>query len=90
MILNDRADISLLQVPLASQVNMSRDLRNTIHYMETGGSSGQGSLIENDFIQRILGECLLISNLPGKALRTLVYIARLAERFNMRSQSRAL
>ena len=33
----------------------------------------------------ILGECLLISILPGKALRTLVYIARLAERFNMRS-----
>ena len=38
---------------------------------------------------RILGECLLISSLPGKALRTLVDIARLAERFNMRSQSRA-
>ena len=31
----------------------------------------------------------LISSLPGKALRTLVDIARLAERFNMRSQSRA-
>ena len=40
-------------------------------------------------IQRILGECLLISSLPGKALRTLVDIARLAEQFNMRSQSRA-
>ena len=40
-------------------------------------------------IKRILGECLLISSLPGKALRTLVDIARLAERFNMRSQSRA-
>ena len=38
---------------------------------------------------RILGECLLISSLPGKALRTLVDIARLAERFNKRSQSRA-
>ena len=38
---------------------------------------------------RILGEFLLISSLPGKALRTLVDIARLAERFNMRSQSRA-
>ena len=37
----------------------------------------------------ILGECLLISSLPGKALRTLVDIARLAERFNMRSQRRA-
>ena len=33
---------------------------------------------------RILGE----SSLPGKALRTRVDIARLAERFNMRSQSR--
>ena len=31
--------------------------------------------------------CLLISSLPGKALRTLVDLARLAERFNMRSQS---
>ena len=30
-------------------------------------------------IERILGECLLISNLPGKALRTLVDIARLSE-----------
>ena len=40
-------------------------------------------------IQRILGECLLISSLPGKALRMLDDIARLAERFNMRSQSRA-
>ena len=28
---------------------------------------------------RILGECLLISHLPGKASRTLVDIARLAE-----------
>ena len=32
----------------------------------------------------ILGECLLISSLQGRALRTLVDIARLAERFNMR------
>ena len=39
--------------------------------------------------QRIQGECLLILSLPGKALRRLVDIARLAERFNMRSQSRA-
>ena len=37
----------------------------------------------------LLGERLLISSLPGKALRTLVDIARLAERFNKRSQSRA-
>ena len=29
------------------------------------------------------------SSFPGKALRTLVDIARLAERFNMRSQGRA-
>ena len=36
---------------------------------------------------RILGECILISSLPGKSLRTLVEIARLAERFNKRSQS---
>ena len=40
-------------------------------------------------IYRILGECLLISSLPDKALRTLLDIARLSERFNMRSQSRA-
>ena len=39
--------------------------------------------------KRILGECLLISSLPGKAMRMLVDIARLAERFNMRSQSGA-
>ena len=39
-------------------------------------------------VKGILGECLLISSLPGKALRTLVDIARLAERFNMRSKSR--
>ena len=30
-----------------------------------------------------LGECLLISGLPGKALRMLVDITRLAERFNL-------
>ena len=47
MILNDRVDIILLQVPLANLFNMS--LRNTIHYMERRGSSGQGSLFENDF-----------------------------------------
>ena len=40
-------------------------------------------------IYRILGECLLISSWPGKALRTFVDIARLAERINMRSQSLA-
>ena len=38
----------------------------------------------------MLGECLLISSLPGKALRMFVDIVRLVERFNMRSQSRAL
>ena len=32
-----------------------------------------------------IGSCLLILSLPGKALRTHVDIARLAERFNMRS-----
>ena len=30
--------------------------------------------------------CLLISSLPGKVLRTLVDIVRLAERFNKRSR----
>ena len=40
-------------------------------------------------INRIPGSHLLISSLPAKALRTLFDIARLAERFNMRSQSRA-
>ena len=33
-------------------------------------------------IYRILGECLLISSLPGKALRTHVDIARLAPIIN--------
>ena len=37
----------------------------------------------------ILGKCLLISRLPGKALRTHVDITRLAERFNLHSQSQA-
>ena len=37
-------------------------------------------------ITRMIGECLLKSSLPCKALRTFVDIARLAERFNMRSQ----
>ena len=32
-----------------------------------------------DEIYRLLGECLLISSLPGKALRMLVDMARLAE-----------
>ena len=36
--------------------------------------------------KRTLGECLLISSLPGKASRTFVDIARLAELFNMRSK----
>ena len=40
--------------------------------------------------KRLLGECLLISSLPGKALRMLVDIARLAERFYMRYQSPSL
>ena len=40
-------------------------------------------------IYRVLGECLLISSLPGKALRMLADVARLAKRFNMRSQSEA-
>ena len=46
-----------------------------------------GPFIELYF--RMLGKCLLISSLPGKALRTLNDIGRLAERFNMHSQSRA-
>ena len=36
-----------------------------------------------------VGECLLISSLLGLASRTLVDIARLAERCNMCSRSRA-
>ena len=35
----------------------------------------------------MLGECLLILSLPDKALRMLVDIVRIAERFNMRSKS---
>ena len=35
----------------------------------------------------MLGECLLIPSLPGKDLRTLVDIAKLAKRLNLRSQS---
>ena len=46
-------------------------------------------LINSLYRERILGECLLKSSLPGKALRMHVDITRLAERFNMHSQSRA-
>ena len=42
MILNDREDTILLQVPLAKSICLSGT--------ETRGSSGQGLLIENDFI----------------------------------------
>ena len=50
---------------------------------------GKAELPEPHVENTMIGECLLISSLPGKALRTFVDIARLAERFNMRSQSRA-
>ena len=39
--------------------------------------------------ERILDECLLVSSVPGKALRMLVDIVRLAERFKTRFQSQA-
>ena len=57
----------------------------SIIYSQGGTNTG---MTRPEVINRnTLGECLLISSLPGKALRTLVDIARLAERFNMRSQS---
>ena len=40
-------------------------------------------------VKRIQGECLLISSLPGEALRMIVDIARLVKRFNKHSQSLA-
>ena len=61
-----------------------------VHIQYMGQHMRSGFLVHMSKTKRILGECLLISSLPGKALRTLVDIARLAERFNMRSQSRAL
>ena len=45
--------------------------------------------MSNDLNREYQVSVFLISSLPGKALRTLVDITRLAERFNMRSQSRA-
>ena len=39
-------------------------------------------MIGYNFEERILGECLLVASLPGKALRTLVDIARLAYQFS--------
>ena len=39
--------------------------------------------------ENLVSECLLISSLPGKDSKTLVDIAKLAERVNMRSRSRA-
>ena len=50
---------------------------------------GESNIIKKAKKKRILGECLLISSLPGKASRMLVDIARLAERFNMHSRSLA-
>ena len=41
-------------------------------------------------IQRILGECLLISSLPGKASRTLDDIARLASICVLKAESGTL
>ena len=43
----------------------------------------------SSYLKRMPGSRLLISSLPGKALRMLVDIASLAKRFNMCSQSRA-
>ena len=65
--------------------------RNLIHMFASSKcrKCHQHELFDLMGIKRILGECLLISSLPGKALRTLVGIARLAQRFDMRSQSRA-
>ena len=37
----------------------------------------------------MLGECLFISSLPGKASRTLFNIVRLADQLNTGSQNRA-
>ena len=48
-----------------------------------------GALVQINWLIENIGECLLISSLPGKASRMLVDIARLAERFNVRSRSRA-
>ena len=47
-----------------------------------------GEVISFDRCMPMLGECHLISSLPGKAMRTLVDIARFAERYNKHSQSR--
>ena len=44
-------------------------------------------LSEPYYKKRILGERVLISILPGKAWRTLVDIAKLAQQFNMHSLS---
>ena len=63
-----------------------------IYFLGEGGDIVNGlflGVISEHSRAFLLGECLLISSLPGKASRTLVDIARLAERFNMRSRSRA-
>ena len=51
----------------------------------------RNTALENywEALQRIRSKCHLISSLPGNASRTLVDIARLAERLNMRFRSLA-
>ena len=53
---------------------MSFDIKFTMK-----GFEARVDIVRLAEIERILGECLLISSLPGKVLRKLVDIARLAE-----------
>ena len=62
--------------------------KQLFHYVLPNWNPSLGTKVISNR-ERILGDCILISILPGKSWRTLVDIARLAQRFKMRSQSRA-
>ena len=59
--------------------DVANDTESTQKWKITSYFASLKSETERKLINRILDECVLISSLPGKALRTLVDIARLAE-----------
>ena len=54
---------------------------------DSPGSGSDSLTLGFFFAETDKGECLLMSSLPGKALRTLADIVRLAKRFNTGSQN---
>ena len=63
--------------------------KQLFHYVLPNWNPSLGTKVISNR-ERILGECIFISSLPGKVLVMLVDITRFAEQFNMHSQSQAL